>query len=272
MRQEALEAVRSHCKKANGFADAVRVQHGDTMRQDAIGQLGKLLLTGAGVGIGARGLLGLMQLTRRNIKPPQPLSGGPVEVDVPLPAQPEEEKVANLGSFFRGDYAKNQNGIPWMIPATVLGGGASIYGGWKLMDSVLDHRRKKELEEDVASAKHDFHQALLAEFDRPVHVPKLAADRSLADNLDRIYENVKQAGMFDDAAHYAGVGTGMYATAAGVGGLAAAIGAYQATKKRQEQALLRKAQKMRQRQMWNRQPPALIANPVAAEEPSNEVL
>ncbi len=269
MRQEALDAVNAHCKKATGFADAVRLQHGSAMRQQAMKQLGRLLLTGAGVGVGARGLLGLVQMGKRNVSPPTALGGGAISVDVPVPVEEEEKFAGAMGDFFRGDYAKNPSGIPWMIPATVIGGAGSIYGGWKLMDSVLDARRKKELRDDVESAKSDFHQALLSEFDRPARVPKLASDRSLGEDLEKLYENVKSAGFLDNAAHAAGVGTGVYGTIAGFSGLATAIGAYQATKKRQEQELLRKAHKMRLRQRWMQQPPPLVANPVQTvnEEP-----
>lgn len=264
MKQAAVDAVHAHCKQAAGFTDAVQMQHGATLRNDAMQQLGRLLLAGAGVGMAGRGLLGVLQLAKRNLAPPKPMGGGvvPVEVPVPVGDQPDEEKMAGVSNFIRGDYAKNPSGIPWMIPATVLGGGAAMYGGWKLMDAVLDARRKAELKEDVDSARSDFQQALLAEYDRPVKTPKLAADNSLAGDLERLYRNVKQAGLMDDVLHGGGVATGVYGTAAGVAGLAAAISAYKATRKRREQELLSKAHKIRQRQLWNRQPPPLVMQPV----------
>lgn len=271
MNQDALDAVHQRCKQAAGFTDAVQMQHGATLRGDALKQLGRLLLTGAGVGMAGRGLYGLAQLTKRNLSPPTGLSNPTVSVDVPYPAamlppEEEEEKVAGFANFMQGDYAKNPAGIPWMIPATVLGGGASIYGGWKLMDSILDARRKAELKGDVDDARNDFQQALLSEYDRPVQTPsldKIASDDSLGADLDRLFLAVKKAGLLEDTLHGSGIATGLYGTAAGVAGLAAALGAYNATKKRREQELLAKAHKMRLRNRWAQQPPPLQINPVA---------
>lgn len=271
MQQAAVDAVKAHCKSAAGFTEAVQAQHGAGLRHDAVSQLGRLLMAGAGLGMAGRGLLGVLQLTKRNLSPPKGLGGDVIPVDVPYPAPAgvptdDEEKMAGVSDFFKGDYAKSPWGIPAMIPATVIGGGASIYGGWKLMDAVLDARRKAELNEDVDAAKSDFHQALLSEYDRPQKTPKLASDNSLGADLDRLYHNVKQAGLLEDGLHGAGVGAGLYGTAAGVAGIAAAIGAYKATRKRREQELLRKAHKIRLRQRWNVQPPPLVMQPVPAPE------
>lgn len=267
MQQAAVDAVKAHCKSAvAGFTEAVQAQHGAGLRRDALHQLGRLLLTGAGVGMAGRGLLGVLQLTKRNLSPPQGLGGDIVPVDVPYPAAEEEEKVAGVSNFFKGDYAKSPWGIPAMLPATVIGGTASIYGGWKLMDAVLDARRRAELNEDVDAAKSEFQQALLSEYDRPHKTPKLASDQSLGDDLDKLYRNVKAAGMLEDTLHGAGIGTGLYGTAAGIAGIAAAVGAYQATRKRREQELLRKAHKIRLRQRWNTQPPPLVMQPVPVPE------
>ncbi len=283
MNQAALDAVNAHCTKqaGAGFIDAVQQAHSSQLQGKALSQLGRVLLTGAGLGIGARGLLGLAQLGRRNLKSPTPLTASTIPVDVPYPVVgEEEEKLAadngvggGVGDFLKGRYAQSMAGIPWMLPATILGSGASIYGGFKLMDKLLDNRRKAELNDDVEAAKSQFNQALMAEYDKPVRVPKVAADEELGRDLEQLFQNVKEAGLlekdataWDDLLNALGVGTGTYLTAAGIGGLAAGVGTYQATKKRQEHSLLQRANKMRQRQRWMSQPPALVAHPVPVEE------
>lgn len=275
MNQDAVEAVKTYCKSGATFTDAVQARHGTALRSDALKQLGRLLLGGVGVGMAGRGMLGLAQLTKRNLRPPAGLSGSAIPVEVPFPAEQleeEPEKMAGaLSGFLAGDHAKSPAGIPWMIPATVLGGGAAIYGGWHLMDKILDARRKQELKGDVDNARNDFNQALLAEYDRPQHSPQLkfgSAAATLGDDLENLFQTVKTAGLLEDTLHGSGIGVGLYGTAAGVAGLAAAVGAYGATKKRRERELLQKAHKMRQRQRWMQQPPPLVLSPVAAEVPA----
>lgn len=177
---------------------------------------------------------------------------------------------AGLGSeFMRGDLATSESGIPWMMPAAIMTGLGGLYGGWKAADKLLDARRKSELKGELDKAKTEYEAALLSEYPQT----KISSDEpAMNAELDRLYNEFekleKKAGfvdsMMDPMTYTDGAGklTGTYLTMAGLGTAGTAIAVYNAIKKRQESELLRKAQKNRERRLFESQPSPLYAESV----------
>jgi hypothetical protein len=189
---------------------------------------------------------------------------------VPYPSETEEEeaeeKEANaLGSFLGGDYASKTTGIPWTIPAGMLGGLGAIYGGWKGMDKILDARRKAKLEEELEDAKSDFNQALLEQYDE-----KIGSDEpSLSQDLDTLYDQVEKVAFGDvDWGNISGTTAGMYGTYAGLAALLAGLTAHDWSSKRSKRELLRKAQQRKARRLQMQRPSEIYATPVPVPKPS----
>lgn len=197
---------------------------------------------------------------------PRPMAG-PAEMSKvqqlrPAPAPTTAiTKRSNALKFLSGDYATKPSGVPWALPATVLGGAAGAAGGWKLVDYLLDKRRKAEIEQDVNQAQQEFQQALQSSYGSG---EKAASQQAgLGAELDALYDQFQQtvqktAGFMDDAGLAAGVvGTGM-----GSLGMLAALMSYQEASKRRRSTILNKARTAWQRRMWRDQPPAVVAQPM----------
>jgi len=240
-----LKASRQSSEKAANqptFYDAVQHVTAKALQRKALAGAGTAALAGLGTGAGLRGILGLLEMSRQGAQPPQAQAPtGQIEVPV------DDEKIAALADFLKGDYAKSTSGVPWAIPAAVGAGAAGAYGGWKGIDALLEQRRKGELEAELEKAKMDYEAAL-------------SGDTKLAEDLDELYDHVeKQAVSASDAA---GTATGLYGVYGGTSALLAAIMAYQYGKKRQRRSLLEAAQEKRRRQRFARQPVPIQVRPV----------
>lgn len=349
------------------------------LNTDAKKHLGHIVLAGAGAGVGARGLVGLYNLLKRNLAPPKPILTGPAIIDVPFPAKvEEEEKLAaappsgsrgqnpfavgtsdfhNTGrgtpdrggrvparpqkssaaappapeaptnSFFAdpttdltplhgstyqaqprqaaypsvngahnmygprpapqlnpaipqlakaGEQEKlagfidklldstptSEYSIPWVLPAHVAGGLGGAYTGWKLMDHILDKRRKSELDEQVDSAKNEFQQAILSQHERPRSARfKIGTENSLGAALDELAGKFFQK-LATTGGDVVGKSLGTYGTYAGLSALLAGSLAYGAAKKRQNRTLLERAQKEQLRRESEKHPIQVMARPV----------
>ncbi len=159
----------------------------------------------------------------------------------------------------RGDLSTSSWETPWFMPGAVLGGTAAAMGGYKLVDWLLNSKRKAETEQDLQEAQHDYQKALIGQYDpAKLQHKAAAAPVDLLEQLADSYEKRAQ-GSLDPLLNY---GLGTYATIAGgllgLGGLAG----YRYTKARGSTALLEKALKQRARERWAVRPPELEAIPV----------
>lgn len=169
------------------------------------------------------------------------------------------------------------------IPAITVAGGAGLYGGWKLVDWLLNKQRGLKREGDVAEAEKDYNTALQEEY-RAAMQHKAAGDNSLGGTLDQLYDicaasQEKRADWsaadwgFLGPVHKAwmtpemqnAVKGAIYTAMLGVGG-GAAYGTYQWAKGRNQQALLDKALKLRSRQRSVAQPLYAVTTPVAQND------
>jgi len=244
-------------------------------QQAALKELGRFMATGLGVGMAGRGLLGMTNLLRKNLFRPEVTAPLPAVVQIPYRTDEEEEKLgvdgANGGwldkplAFAAGEYSTEGGAsMPWVLPAMVGGGAASAFGGWKLMDYILDRQRRKALDDEVARAKKEFNDALLSQYDNPKQASILSKE------LDGLYDDMTKAAA--SVPDWAGLMTGMYGTAGGVAGLLAGVGTYNLLKKFQRREMLRKAQQRRMLRMYQQRPTELFAQPVAvpSKQPSED--
>lgn len=132
-------------------------------------------------------------------------------------------------------------------PLALGGGAAGLYGGWKVMDYLLDKRRESETDDDLDLAKAEYEAALSGD-------DKSAADQEIGRELDLLFdrciEKTSEAGAALDKAldskeaDWTGTGIGLY------GGMyalpsatLAALLSYPFFSKRQRSKLLSKATK-----------------------------
>jgi hypothetical protein len=224
----------------------------------------------AGAGIAGRGLMGLYNLLspQKDVVGPKVVGQGVMPVPYPTETEEEEaeEKAANaLSSFISGDQASTPTAIPWFMPAAMLGGLGTIYGGWKGMDKILDARRKAKLEEEVEDARGDFNQALLDQYDE-----KAGSDEAtLGQDLDTLFDQVEKVAFGNiDWGNLSGTTAGLYGSYAGLTALLAGLTAHDFASKRSKRELLRKAQQRKARRLQMQRPSELFATPVPVPKPS----
>jgi hypothetical protein len=150
--------------------------------------LNMFLLSGATMG-GLRGLQGVLNLAGRT-KAEDIHHPGVTPVPIPISDDDEEKqafhKQADPEAY---KWWQHPEALPGMMAAG-LGGG---YGGWKVMDALLDRRRKSESEDELAAAKREYQEALSSHVSLPAQ--KAAAEKSaatlLGEELDALFVKVK---------------------------------------------------------------------------------
>jgi hypothetical protein len=252
-------------KSANDLGTALSDHASQIVKGEALSDLAKLTLFGLGAGVAGRGTMGLMRLMHRNVSEPTTAPPRYMTVPVPFPAK-DEEKAAN---FLAGDQASTPEGVPWHMPAmftgTLLGGIA----GWKGLDSILDARRKTELDAEEAEAKSRFEAALLSQYDRPRRSSsppiKRAAEEAmekLGQDLDALFDLFEKLAFLGISPDTLGSLAGGYGTYAVPASLLAGYATYEAARKTQRRAVLDKAIKERRRRQRSSSPTELVAMPM----------
>ena len=163
-------------------------------------------------------------------------------------------KRSSAYNFLLGDHATTPQGVPWLMPGVMLGGAAAGATGWKLVDYLLDKRRKAEMDTDVDKARGEFQQALLSAYPGQ----KTAAAGTLGAELDALYDDFEKTAAASD---WAGAAAGAAGTGMGMLGMLAALVSYQEASKRSRSSLMNKATTNWQRRMWREQPPAVQVTP-----------
>lgn len=288
--QELLAEIRERRSKqaSTGFADAVGDMAGAQLKADAMRDVRNVALATLGAGAAGRGVVGLLNVLRGR---PKKTRSGPTVLPLPYPAEtppammppiPEEEKV---GGFLAGDAAATKSGIPWYMPAMMLGGLGGLGLGWKGVDAIINRRRKADRESELNTVRQEFHDALLGQYDAPIKVPsmnvKKAGDdtmQKVGEALDRLYDQVSNtfAALHEpraplsalggmkravDWANLAGGATGAYGTYAGLASLMTGALVYDKMKKRSRRAVLEKALQRRQRRQFMQSPTEIYAVP-----------
>lgn len=193
--------------------------------QDAWNRMLSMLLVGGGVGAGARGLVGLHNMFRKR-PDVDPQSTIPETIPIVLPQQAQRAKTANDVFGARPDGGLNY----WEYPTGLAAGAGGLMGGWKLMDWLMDKRRKASMQGELDRAKQEYQQVLQDDVNA-ASVSKAAA----ADTLDAVYDRVqtleKQGNSLADLLHGSG---GLYlASLLAAGGLSG-LGVYHRVKSQQD--------------------------------------
>lgn len=244
------------------------------MRQAALSDLAKIGLLAFGTGAGFRGLKGLIGLGNRNIiGRARPLHSHST-VDIPIRRKDKKDeqeplrKVAGwfedilgaasegagqvakpFGKAWRGENVSNPANIPWVMPLAILGGGGAMYGGYKLTDKIMDSRRRKEIEKRKEIARQEYERAL-------------SGHGKLGQALDVLYDKAVEKKAVDWVSpDTAGLGLGGALTFGGLLALASGLGAYNLSKKKRPDEILRAAKQRRARERMRRTPPPIYASP-----------
>lgn len=236
------------------------------LQRRALSNVGKLTLGAAGGAAALRGLMGLAGLVQSNVSQPVQSVPQAMTIDIPVDDEERKQKPRSYGrkfsadaSFLKGDLASSLGNIPWYYPAMFGGGVLGAAAGYHGADKLMDWRRKKDVELELAKAKAEYEAALASATGH-----KRAENSELGTNLDTIYDAwEKVSGVLSDIGGHAVGGYGVYSAATG---LAGAIAAYNWAKKRQRRRVLEQAQKARMRRRSSEQPTPLMALPRYEQE------
>lgn len=268
-----LRRVREKKAADHPFASALHHMVNRQLRAEALKDVRNVALTSLGAGLGGRALVGLFNMLRPG---PAKTRSGPAELALPVPVEEEDEAPVKKAGFWSGDAATSKAGIPWYGPAVMFSGLGGLLAGWKGMGYALDKRRQAERKRQLEKARREFHEALLAQYDRPVPVPKAEGLKAasapstmekVGAELDALYDDFqtalhaqekRAAGWFSNAGGALAGGYGMYS---GLTGLLVGALVYDKMKKRSRQAVIDKALKRRERRQFMQAPTEVYAVP-----------
>lgn len=231
------------------------------VNREALKEIAKYLLIGAGTGAAVRGATGLGRLFggEQEVVPSKTVDM-PVLFGVPKKIKNEEEEDIKRLEYKSAEEkeAYSKSSLPYYLPAMLLGTPLAAYGGWKAVDAVLDKQRKAKSEDNLEEAKKDYEEALLASYQKSASTDEM---------LDEVFETYKEAGTFSDLL---GTGKGLALTYA----LASAPAGYMIVnsmmKKNSKRKILEKAMRERARRQAAKQPAELYAIPAPVEYDENE--
>lgn len=178
-------------------------------------------LGGLGLGASARGVMGLRDLFVAPPAGPPSTALSPSLLPIPVPqyagedeeASPLRKAAATISKAAIGGLRPDFNW--WQMPVSAALGAGGIAGGWKLMDTILDSRRRVEVEQELTDAKEDYDAALQEQYVRAL------TKRGV---LDEVFE--KFAAWGGDWGQLLQVLLGTYATGVGAATVAGGFSGY----------------------------------------------
>lgn len=228
-------------------------------QRDAWNRVLSAIVLGGGVGAGARGLVGLRNLI---LNPPavDEQSSVPSEVPIVVPRSPEEKRA------FPEMPTRADGGVNfWEYPVGIGGGALGVYGGWKLVDWLMNQRNKARRQSELQHAEQEYESALKDQYSA------MMMGKSAEASLDDVFDEYTQmrSGREKQAIDFNTIGRGVrdlghgslgaYLTAlAALTGLSG-VGMYNWTKSRSNAKAVERAIKMRRQQ--RQQPQPIMAYP-----------
>ena len=248
----------------------------------------QLLGAGAATGVGVRSLMGLGEMFNQPTIDPQ------VSAQVPQTLKlhaPPEEKQANALDWAA---SKLQNIIPtpdtkaplaneWGIPLGVGAAGTGIYGGYKLVDWLLNKEKERNNKSQLQSAEDDYNNALSEQYAAAMQAKQAGddlgidaladswmgrdkeAENSIFETISRWGDGIPVLGHITNYPKY-GIGNDNWRALQGAGntailmaGLGSGLATYNWAKGRNKKELLAKALKKRQQQRARLSPPPIMA-------------
>jgi len=161
----------------------------------------------------------------------------------------------------------NKSNLWWYMPAMLGAGALGGVGGWKLIDKILDNRRRKEIDDEVDASRGEFQNALVSQY-------KQGSDSELGVALDELYlkmQKAAKAGDWLDPNTYftpdqVGRGKGMYATYAIPSALLGYLFVKKMADKGSRRQIIEKAQRRRALKQQRARPAELYAVPSPIDE------
>lgn len=239
------------------FAKPCKQADIDPVTAKALSDIGSVALLSAGAGVAGRSAVGAYNLVRRTLAPHKVKYPGAVTTTLPYPVIPNEPEPEMKIAADAPWYATPDL---WAPPAMAGAGLAGAFGGWKVMDSLLERRRKSEEDSETDKAKNDFRSALLQNYNQPRSMTmKMAADLPEAESLSVLLDKAFDA--FSKQGSWQGV-LGQY-----LGGYAvptAAITgmmAYTSANKTNQAKVTERAMNQRLRRNYAARPSEIFATP-----------
>ena len=265
-------------------------------RAEAMRRWGQIAILGLGVGATARGATTLINKVTGSGDLPEMEQP---EAVIPIPGKPRRRRLGSLltkqaggniiddaldagKSIMKGETGDYKS-WPAFLPGAALAGVGGTFAGWKGVDAVLDARRKREMDLELADAKKRFNRALLSQY-RPIG--KAAEDElgfaldELADTAEKMAAEAAEAGSglpalpplpsgptgtavdkIIPSRGTVGRTAGGYLTYAALSALIAGSAAYRAARKNSNSALLQKAVDQQERRRQALQPPEVFVTP-----------
>lgn len=251
-------------KQANPNLDAIKSNLQKALKTEAVRDVINVGLLSGGTMAALRGGQGLFSLLSRSGKKLPSRAGiSPLPVQYRSHRGEEEEK---LGGFSLDDITQ-KGSIPWYYPAMLTAGIGGGYGGWKLIDKVMDSRRRREMDDEVEDARESFQQAMSSQY-------KTGSDSELGTALDELFGKLqKSANLWDKikdsltpSDDAIGKSLGMYGTYAIPTSILGYLAVKGMTDKGSTSKRLEKAQRNRALKRQQMRPAELYAIPTPIEE------
>lgn len=257
---------------------------GDETNPEALRQILGLGLTTFGLGATGRSLLGLKDMFAKSFKR-QRASVRPavVEVNVPHVVEEDEEErpKPRRASLFKtgqrvyvppgtdtssasgptlldkamGRTHSNIPSKPWYIPAATAAIGGGLFGGYKLVDTLLNKVHKQDKDKEMEEAKEEYRKALIEQYTPDSPAIKRGSAEGIQEDLDKLYMMYKKADFNDLAGKSVGTYGALAMLLAGGSGLAT----YNWVKSRSPEERLATSIRQRERLRWSTRPPEIYA-------------
>ena len=265
--RKILETVRAKRAAAPDPAAVAAEQARAQVNQDALVNVGRASLFGAGAGTAVAGVHHLLRMMQERKKP---RTVGPSELDLAIPAKAAADGPLDaIGRFLSGVDARTVAAVPWEGAAAVGAGVGSYALAHRFASSRLKKLRDEAGQHDLEAAQQVFEEALR---NNAGGVKSAGGDR-LGAALSRLHSRQKAAsfsvtGMIsalNDPDTYGALLNNYGALYAAPAGLAAAYAAYNATAKNRRRAVLDKAIQLRERERYAKSPSEIFVVPSDAD-------
>lgn len=162
------------------------------------------------------------------------------------------------------DSVTKKDSLWWYMPSMLAAGLGGGYGGWKLVDKIMDSRRQTEVQDELEAAKADYEAALQSHL-------KAGSDSEIGNALDSLYDKMEKVSFsLAPSANTMGTLGGAYATYAIPSALLGYLVVKNLTDKGSKRKVLQKAQENRAAKRQKSRPSELYAIPDPVEELDEE--
>lgn len=258
-------------------------------RAMALRRIAQWTLGGLGVGAGLSGLYGLAHWLGKPKVPEHELSLSPQEVELTYPGKPKDDEKPRRPlrkAAGGGDWADQLAGAQpakappppssagggspagslwdwdmlkqwWALPVGTVGAIGGLYGGHRLVDWLMEKRRKADTAADVDDAKSEYDEAVRGMY------AKGAAARDRLDDCFDAWEKKAKGGFLGmpPLSEIGGAGAGMYLTLAALLAGGTGVGMYNYMRSRSKSKTLEDALKQRAQLRALQNPPEMHLRP-----------